>query len=130
MSIREEAAALHAKGYNCAQCVLLICGKDRGLTEAEMISIAAGFGGGVRCGEICGAISGGVMALGLAKMYKGDDLAAMKAESAELTKKCVAAFKEKFNAVRCDELKNQLQIPCNDLIAAAAEIADEMIKNK
>lgn len=58
-----EAGRLFASGYNCAQAVLQA---TTGRSDRELLSLAQGFGGGIggeKC--LCGAISGGVMALGL-----------------------------------------------------------------
>ena len=65
MGAKEKALALHSQGFNCAQAVLGALGDYTGLDEKTALALTAGFGGGVRCGEICGAASGAVMALGL-----------------------------------------------------------------
>ena len=69
MSVQEESLRLHSCGYNCAQSVLAALGSYTGLNEKTALAVSGGFGGGVRCGEICGAASGAVMALGLAFPY-------------------------------------------------------------
>ena len=120
MGIKEEAVLLHAKGFNCAQCVLSACGKYTGLDEKTALAVAGGFGGGVRCGEICGAISGAVMALGAAEAESSSRVAA-------LTKRCTGAFRDKFGAVRCLDLK-RAGVPCDDLIAFGAETAEKLMK--
>ena len=55
MGAKEKATALHMRGFNCAQSVLGALGEYTGLDEATALSVACGFGGGVSCGEICGA---------------------------------------------------------------------------
>ena len=80
MSVQEESLRLHACGYNCAQSVLAALGSYTGLDEKTALSISGGFGGGVRCGEICGAASGAVMALGLAFPYANGEDAEAKAK--------------------------------------------------
>ena len=122
MGIGEEAVALHGEGFNCAQCVLCACGKYTGLDKAVSTSVAAGFGGGVRCGEICGAVSGAVMAIGAAA---GEATAGVAA----LTKRCTGAFREKYGAVRCLDLK-RAGVPCDELIAFGAETAEKLINEK
>ena len=69
MEIREEATKLHESGFNCAQSVLCACGKYTGLDDKTALALSAGFGGGARCGEICGALSGAIMVLGLTNPY-------------------------------------------------------------
>ena len=66
MSIQESAIAYHDNGFNCAQSVLAALQEETGLDESTAKRVAAGFGGGVRCGEICGSITGAVMAFGRA----------------------------------------------------------------
>ena len=67
MDIKEKAEKLHKSGFNCAQSVLGACGEYTGLDDNTALAVSAGFGGGVRSGEICGAISGAVMAIGMAQ---------------------------------------------------------------
>ena len=122
MDIKEEAVRLHGEGYNCAQCVLSACEKYTGLDRATSVSVAAGFGGGVRCGEICGAISGAVMAIGASA---GEATAGVAA----LTKQCTGAFREKYGNLRCLDLK-RAGVPCDELIAFGAETAEKLISGK
>lgn len=121
MAINEEAVKLHGEGLNCAQCVLTACGKYTELDTETGKKIAAGFGGGVRSGEICGAITGAVMALGMT--------ADNSAEASVLARQCVGAFREKYGCVRCLELKSN-RVSCDELIAFGAETAEKMILNK
>ena len=122
MGIREEAVRLHGEGLNCAQCVLCACGQYTGLDKATSESVAAGFGGGVRCGEICGAISGAVMAIGASNK---DNTAGVAAR----TKQCTAAFREKYGNLRCLDLK-RAGVSCDELIAFGAETAEKLINIK
>ena len=52
--------------YNCAQAVLLPFAEDLGMSEEDVMRIAVHFGGGMKMGSVCGAVTGGLMALGLA----------------------------------------------------------------
>jgi C_GCAxxG_C_C family probable redox protein len=66
MDTSENASAHFKQGYNCSQSVFAALAPELGLDEATALKIASGFGGGVgRSGEVCGAVSGAVMALGL-----------------------------------------------------------------
>ena len=128
MDIKEKATKLHQSGFNCAQSVLGACGDYTGLDEKSALAISAGFGGGVRSGEICGAISGAVMAIGISQ--PGDPAAPeTKARTAAQTKELIKAFREKYGCVRCLELK-QAGISCAELIEYAAQLAEEMIMYK
>ena len=64
----ERAMALRAQKephINCAQAVALPFGEAAGADGETLMRLAAGFGGGMRSGSVCGAYTGGVMALGL-----------------------------------------------------------------
>jgi len=66
----EQAAKEYFRhGLNCAECVVqgFLDTHDTGM-PSEVLALATGFGGGVgRTQNLCGAISGAVMALGLVK---------------------------------------------------------------
>ena len=126
MDIREKALDYHKKGYNCAQAVIAACSELTGLDEKAALAISAGFGGGLRSGEVCGAISGAVMALGMAYPFTDGSDAEAKQKIAELAKQCVAAAAEKYGKVRCSELKGN--IGCNEIICFMAETAEKMIR--
>jgi len=62
-SVGEKAGRLFDSGFNCTQSVLQA---TIGLDDPQLMKMAEAFGGGIadtKC--LCGAISGGVMALGL-----------------------------------------------------------------
>lgn len=61
----ERAARLFREGCNCAQSVFVAYCDLTGLDEALAIRLSASFGGGIgRLREVCGALSGALMALG------------------------------------------------------------------
>ena len=71
MNLEEQARSRFNSGYNCAESVLLVLSKQPQLTRwrggSFIPRIATGFGGGIaRNGNICGALTGGVMAISLA----------------------------------------------------------------
>lgn len=120
MDIGDYAVELHAQGNNCAQCVLKSCSEYTKMDESTAYGIANGFGGGVRSGEICGAISGGVMALGLAAHNNGND------SVAQIVKRYVEEFSNEYGCVRCADLKNK-KISCDTLIRFAADTVEKYI---
>lgn len=128
MGAKEKADALHARGFNCAQSVLGALGDYTGLDEKTALAMAGGFGGGVCSGEICGALSGAVMALGLVFPYTDPGDSASRAEVRKQTAKLVRSFQERYGCVRCIDLKRSGQ-PCPDLIRYAAELAETTIKD-
>jgi C_GCAxxG_C_C family probable redox protein len=62
----ELAKSYHERGYGCAQAVLASFAGDYGLTEEMALRIATGFGSGMgRMCEVCGALTGAFMVIGL-----------------------------------------------------------------
>ena len=58
-------------GYNCCQAVFLACTDELGLDTETRAKIASSFGGGMGgMRQVCGAVSGMLMALGLHQGYK------------------------------------------------------------
>ena len=49
---------------NCAQTIMCAYADELGLTEEQAASIACNFGGGMKCGGVCGAVTAGLMVLG------------------------------------------------------------------
>jgi len=67
MSIRSEIATTRfLSGYNCAQAVLDAFRDETGLDQDLALKIATGLGAGMgRKQEVCGAVTGGILVLGL-----------------------------------------------------------------
>lgn len=64
----DKAKALRAAvapHYNCGQAVLLPFAQDAGLTEEQAMGICANFGGGLKRASACGAVTAGLVVLGL-----------------------------------------------------------------
>jgi len=62
----EKAVELFVSGFNCAEATLLVLSEEFGKKASVIPRIATGFGGGIgRTGQICGPLSGAVMAIGL-----------------------------------------------------------------
>lgn len=92
------------------------------------LALSAGFGGGARSGELCGAVTGAVMAEGLTFPFNdGQDIEA-KDKIAAIAKQCVGIAREKYGHVRCEELKGN--IDCMEIIAFMAETAEYIMKKE
>ena len=65
MNYVEEAVQLFEDGYMCSQAVLAVFCEEFGLSREQAFKISISFGGGMRKGEVCGACTGALMALGL-----------------------------------------------------------------
>ena len=73
MSKAETAIKLF-ESYNCAQSVLAAYAEDFNTNKNQALSFAVGFGGGMgRTQDVCGAVTGAIMALGLSSEFKEGD---------------------------------------------------------
>ena len=68
MTHLEKAQELRARTdvhFNCCQSVLVTFAEDMGLTEQQAFDLGANFGSGMRCGSVCGTLTGALMVLGM-----------------------------------------------------------------
>ncbi len=61
----KELRAIVTPHYNCGQSVVVPFAENVGLTEEQVMGICANFGGGLKRASACGAITGGLVVLGL-----------------------------------------------------------------
>lgn len=101
---QREALRDLTHGYNCAQSVIHQYVSELNIDEKNTLKIAHGFGGGMRCGTTCGAVSGSVMALGL--LFGSSDCTDLEAkERVSLKVKAfMKEFKLKHNTTQCIDL--------------------------
>ena len=60
-----QLRAVQVPHYNCAQSVFIPFAEKAGMDPETAYRIPAQFGGGMHIGSVCGAVTGGLMALGL-----------------------------------------------------------------
>jgi C_GCAxxG_C_C family probable redox protein len=101
----DQAAILFQQGFNCAQAVCAAYAPSLGLSREQALKIAAGFGGGLgRHGEVCGAVTGAIMVIGLkAGTIEAHDAAA-KEKAYALTHQLIEQFKDRHGSILCREL--------------------------
>lgn len=140
----KSAASLHQEGFRCSQALLGTYSEELGLNRELAMKIATGFGAGIcRQGDVCGAITGAVMVIGL--KYGQTKLEDEKAKEITyyLVQEFIERFKSRYTFTNCRELSNCdlstpegsrrfrdekiNQIMCNKIIADAAEILDELL---
>ena len=91
-----------AKGFNCAEAVLLGLCRALGKTSTGLSAVATGLGAGVGWGgEICGALTGAAMAIGLDGGRTAPEDGQTKTAVYEKTALLLEAFAEKFGTLRC-----------------------------
>lgn len=141
----EEAVAMMVGGFNCAQSVLGVFCEDLKFDRATAMKLATGFGAGLaNQQEICGAVSGGIMAIGLKHgRTQASDLEA-KERTYLLASELMARFKVKFGSCLCRELlpginlasaagharykeKNLAEKVCRPCVAEAVRILEDVL---
>lgn len=104
MDLVSEAQALFGGPYNCAQAVLAPFAERFGLPRETAFTIATPFGGGIgHTGQVCGAVSGAMMAIGLAQGTAIGDIA-QKETCYTLARAFHARFLARHNAITCPGL--------------------------
>ena len=118
-SVKEIAGELFDKGHSCTRSVLQA---TAGSSNQELLAATAGFSCGIgKSGCLCGAITGGIMALGL--KWRAD-------RSADL----MSAFKEAFQTTCCRGLSKSYawgseehQANCRKITVTTAGLVEELL---
>ncbi len=141
-----EAKRLFLAGYNCAQAVCCAFCDETGLDMDTAARLASSFGGGMgRLREVCGTMSGALLALGLLHGYADPADPEAKANHYLLVREYARRFRERNGAIVCRELLRDVPVtpgpvpeprtaefyarrPCLRLAGEAAAILEEMLK--
>jgi len=104
-AISERAAKCFESDFNCAESVLMSLAESIGVKSELIPKIATPFGGGIgRRGSVCGALTGGIIAIGL-KFGRSEAKDTKRRE--ESYKKALELFKrfeKKFGSALCYDL--------------------------
>ncbi|NMA37353.1 MAG: C_GCAxxG_C_C family protein [Papillibacter sp.] len=128
----EKARAYFLSGYNCAQAVFLAFAEESGLDKNITLKIASSFGGGMgRLKEVCGALSGGFMAMGLLQGYYDAEDKDAKAAHYDSVHDVGEAFRAEYKTLLCRELlpgqTDEFKRPCIDYVGCAARLVSEKL---
>ena len=112
----KSAEELFKEGYNCAQAVFCAHCEKYGMDFETGAKISSPFGGGMgRMREVCGAVSGMFMLLGLKEGYTSPTDNEAKKVLYSKVQQLAAEFKEEFGSIICKELLGlEPKCPCND----------------
>ena len=121
---KEEAEQLYRSGkFNCAEAVMETVRRHFAADMPEsVVNSVSGFGGGSSSGCICGAVSGGTVALG---MLQSD-----KKVTSHLTKELHTWFKEKYGVTCCKTIRQTHKGACPILTGEVAGKIAEMLASK
>ena len=134
------------EGYNCCQSVVLAFAPEAGLDEKTAARLGSSFGGGMgRLREVCGAVSGMFLVLGLVQGYDSPADACGKAVQYARVQKLARQFRDENGSIVCRELLGLAEHtscpvpekrtkayyrkrPCAELVACAAEFLDQELQ--
>ena len=140
----ERAVDYYGRNFNCSQGVFTTYAIEHGIDEKLALKLATNFGGGARKGEMCGAVSGALMVLGLLYGHSESEDPDTKAKAYAMSEEYMNRFIRKNGSVVCRELlgydlskpeekavileKDLFRTFCPDMIRSAVEILDELIE--
>jgi len=100
----EKAKTLFRESYNCSQSVLLAMCQHWGVESDLVPKIATGFGGGMgRSSSVCGAVTGGVMALGV-RYGANEPSTEKRLLTYDYTRKFLERFEKRNGGTLCRDL--------------------------
>jgi C_GCAxxG_C_C family probable redox protein len=145
MSKTDIAVQKFTSGYNCAQSVLSSFSNDLGLDENTALKIACGFGAGMgRKQEVCGAVSGGIMVIGMKYGQARADDREVKEKTYAMTRELIERFERKHGSCSCRTLLKGCDLltedgqrffkenglhddVCKECVGSVVEILEEMV---
>lgn len=121
-----ELRAIKTPHYNCAQSVVMSFSEGAGVSEETARRFAAAFGGGMKRGSVCGAVTGGLMALGL-----------YGAEDGETLNRYHEMLRLKHGCLDCAELLKrngeaggEKKPFCDGIVFECVKLVEELLKEK
>lgn len=143
MNKTDKALELFASNFNCSQAVFAVFAPDFGIDEELALKIATSFGGGARNGEICGAVSGALMVLGLKYGHYQSDNNEQKSKAYAVAVEYTKRFREINGSVVCRDLlgydlsvpeemacireKNLFRDICPKMVKSAVEVLESVL---
>lgn len=143
MTHMEKAKALFDKKFHCSQAVFAAFADELGVTEEQALKIGACFGGGMRKGEVCGACTGALMALGLKYGQADEQDLESRYKTNEVTDKFLDRFQKENGSYMCKDLlgcdlstedgiaeavdKKLFTEFCPKMVISATKIVEEML---
>jgi len=100
-----QALECFKSGYACSQAVLLAFCEELGMDRGTASKVASGFLGGMgRMGEVCGAVTGAFMVLGLETWTADFPSAEEKNKVIARIREFTETFKQRHGSILCKDL--------------------------
>ena len=144
MDHKEKALNYFSQKLHCSQSVIAAFADECGITEEQALKLGSCFGGGMRKGEVCGAVTGALMTLGLLYGQKNAGDAESREKSNNVNDLMMDRFKEKCGSYLCNDLlgcdittkeghqhcmdNNLFTEFCPKMVATAVEIVEKIIE--
>lgn len=139
------ATQMFDDGYSCSQALLCAFAPRYGLDKDKALKLASPFGGGIAGqGLSCGAMTGGIMVLGLHGGRTDPDDTETKDRNTALVKEFMDRYKKENGAYYCNDLTGVdisdpvareaakeagvYQEVCPNLVRFAARLVQELIE--
>lgn len=145
MTKAEKATELFANNFNCSQAVLTAFAPDFGLDEKLALMLGTQFGGGARNAEMCGAVSGALMVLGLKYGHFEAENNEQKSRAYAIATEFTKRFKELNGSIVCRDLlgydltkpedsacireRNLFKTVCPEMIRSAVEVLEGIMSD-
>ena len=128
--LKDYALHYYEQGYNCAESLVYGANAAWHLNlDENACHLMAGLGGGLQVGDVCGALTGAVCALGcLIVKTKAHDCAELK----PLTQAVVEQVRQRLGSLRCEEIKPRLFQPerrCAATVENCADILEAVLRD-
>lgn len=129
------------EGFNCSQAILSAYGPELGLDRDTALRVSGAFGGGMgKTGNICGAVTGAIMVIGLkCASIDARDKKARK-QTNDLAREFLSAFEARNGTIICRELlgcdinspdakkqKRRIKKACRGFVRYGVELVDQIL---
>lgn len=143
----DKAVDLFVDGYNCSQAVFMAFADKFDIDKTTAAALSTSFGGGIgRLREMCGAVSGGAMLLGLKYPHLHPSDTSFKDKNYQIVQNFALEFKKKIGSYNCDDILDIFSVqdtsntmtetkklyaekPCARCVRVAAELIEKELSD-
>ncbi|MFT3783221.1 MAG: C-GCAxxG-C-C family protein [Nibricoccus sp.] len=141
-NLSENAIAQFDAGHNCSQAVVAAACEKLAFDKEAALNLAKSFGGGRH--EVCGALAGGILALGLKYSTAANTGSAQNDVVYSKARELVDRFQKRHGGINCKDLlggcdlqtaegksifkeRGLKQVTCACCVASVASILEEIL---